>query len=324
MTLLTIDMHKKGLFFILSLVVLGACTQPKVQEHDSNPSELPPVAGFVAYSTYQPKVFVPFGDYNNLALDSVAPIHQHKKAYNLFIYKNDAYDVIYDSEQASELKEDQTYINDYLYRGNEDMKGYIYSFENDSSIMIKYLYDQDKTVTEDDWNYVNENNLETYASGLLVSGEWMRNRRLLDFQNLSDYENPQPADSDIVSAVQTEIARKIVDSHIEVLGDGWQLCVMQTDSNGKDGVGVWALEYGDSLYLYTKTFDVDEETGDICWSMSDNSKFWGPEVYVVLESDGELLLYGALFDEATVEYLLLHCSEGKINITNLGTFNMPI
>ncbi|MBR3456026.1 MAG: hypothetical protein IKH26_11970 [Bacteroidaceae bacterium] len=317
-------MQKNIIHLLIAMMVLVACTQPKGQETGADATSLPPVAGFVAYSTYQPKVFVPFGDYSNLALDSVAPIHKHMKSYNLFIYKNDAYDVVYDSEQASELKEDQTYLNDYLYRGSEDMKGYLYTFDNDSSIMIKYLYDQDKTVTEDDWNYVNENNLETYASGLLVTKEWMKNRHLLDFQNLSDYENPQPADSDIVSAVQTKIARKIVDSHTEVLGDGWQLCVMQTDSNGKDGVGVWALEYGDNLYLYTKVFDADEETGEVCWSMSDNTKFWGPEMYVVLESDGELLLYGALFDEATVEYMLLSCSDGKINITNLGTFNMPI
>lgn len=314
---------QKNIILLLFILILTACNQPKAEEK-TDKSQLPPVAGFVAYSTYHPQVFVPFGDEYNLAVDSVAPIRNQKRAYNLFIYKNDSYTMTYDSEQASELKDDQSYLNDYLYRGSEDMKGYLYAFDNDSSIMIKYLYDQDKTVTEDDWNYVNENNLEAYASGLLVTSEWMRGRRLLDFENVSDYEHPEPADTAIVEAVEREIGRKIVKSHVEVLGDDWQLCVMQSDNNGRDGVGVWALEYGDSLYLYTQTFEVDEETGDICWSMADTSEFWGPEVYVVVDSADELLLYGALFDESVVEYQLIRCAEGKISITSMGTFNMPI
>lgn len=309
---------------VMALCLFTACHDTKDQETKVDPSTLPPVAGFVAYSTYQPKVFVPFGDNYNLALDSLAPIHQNKKAYNLFLYKNDAYQTNYEAEQAAELEYDQAYLNDYLYRGSEDMKGYLYLFDNDSSIMIKYLYDQDKTVTEDDWNYVNDNNLEAYASGLLVTKEWMKGRQLLDFENVSDIEHPEPADSNIIAEVERTLGRKIAQSHLEVLGDDWQLCVLQTESNGKDGVGVWALEYGDSLYLHTQTFEVDEEMGVIDWSMSDVSKFWGPEVYVAMKSDEGLLLYGAVFDDFMVEYQLMKCTDGKINIIPMGSFNLPI
>lgn len=307
----------------MALLLMAACTKPKEKEQTGNDT-LPPVAGFVAYSTYQPKVFVPFGDIYNPAIDSLAPIRKDTKAYSLFLYKNDSYNVAYDSEQAAELPEDQSCLNDYLFRARDDMKGLLYTFDNDSSIMIKYLYDQNKTVTEDDWNYVNENNLEAYAAGLLVTKEWMRGRRLLDFENLSDFEHPEPADADIVAAVEKEIGRPIDSSHVEAIGDGWQLCAMQTASDGKDGVGVLALEYADSLYLYTETCEVDPESGEICWPMPDMDTFWAPELYVVIESDGELLLYGALIGDMRADYLLLRCSDRRITITDMGSFNMPL
>ena len=87
---------QKNIILLLIILILVACNHPKVEEK-TDKSQLPPVAGFVAYSTYHPQVFVPFGDEYNLAVDSVAPIRNQKRAYNLFIYKNDSYTMTYDS-----------------------------------------------------------------------------------------------------------------------------------------------------------------------------------------------------------------------------------
>ena len=45
---------QKNIILLLFILILAACNQPKAEEK-TDKSQLPPVAGFVAYSTYHPQ-----------------------------------------------------------------------------------------------------------------------------------------------------------------------------------------------------------------------------------------------------------------------------
>ena len=273
--------------------------------------EFPPLMAFVVKGA---PLFVPFND-GDLP-DQGRSLRQSPEGYALFLLGDEAFDVSFAKEKNKELKEDESSINQYLYKEADKMKGMTYDFARADDVK-KYMDTHGDMLPEGDIVPME------MAEGVLVGRDYMKQHVLLNVQPTTTEDPDGPTFPEaVVRKVEKMIGMKVETGRVSaVFGKAeYEFGVMTTAKKGNMALGIYVLTKGSDVSISVDTLRANVEDGNIDWSMADPDSYMEPSVSVVAKSDAGLEIFCSVPDEETTEYLLLRQKGDRLKRERMGAF----
>ena len=320
---------KKIMFLAMAaLVGLCACDKKPAQQAEQEKTadaevtekaaqqeevaDLPPV---LAVSVNGLPLFAPFneGDIINGGKD----LKQTPEKYTKLILDDAVFDVTYQGEKNKDLKNDDSYLNEYYYKSADAMKGQLYDYA-DPKAVEKHMK------THGDMTAEGEIIPQEYADGILVPADYLKGRTVVKVRRTTTEAPGEPQFSaDIVAKVEKLLGQKVEQNRIAyVFGkDDCLFGVMRTKPNDKFGVAAWVLADGKDVSIWTDTCEVVKEENRVFWSDIDPDEYMEPIVKTVVKGDNgyEIYLIHMNTDEMA-NYFIMRQKGNRMKQIPMGSF----
>lgn len=260
-------------------------------------------------------LFAPFneGDITN----GGRVLKQSPEKYTKFILGDAVFDVSYKEEKNKQLEHDNSYLNQYIYKSKDEMKGQLFSFA-DAKAVERYMQ------THGDMTAEGEIIPQEYKEGILVPAEYLQNRSVMKFRDTitEDPEEPQfPAE--VIAAVEKMLGAKVERNRVATIfgEDEYKFGVMRTKPNEKYGIAAWVLAKGNDVSIWTDTCEVVPEEGRVYWSSYDPDEYMEPHTLAVVKGDKGLDIYVFhMSTDETTNFYLMRQEGPKLRQIGMGGF----
>jgi len=260
-------------------------------------------------------LFAPFNEGD--IMDGGKALRQTPEKYTYFILGETCLEVSYKEEKNKQLAHDNSFLNQYVYKTKDEMKGQVYTYA-DPKAMEQYLS------THGDMSDEGEVIPVDYKEGILVTADYLKGRSILSFYPTTTEDPDGPAfPAGIVTKVEKLLGVKVEKSRIvTVIGDEeYQFGIMTTQPNDAYGIAAWVLSKGSDISIWTDTCEVVKEDGRVYWSNYDPDEYMEPQMMAVVKGPDGLDLYctHASTDE-TMNYFLMRQKGNRLVKYGLGGF----
>lgn len=322
-------MRKTFILLMAMMLCLWACgNQSKPQnaqaEADSNQQaetvsivtedigEVPPV--LVSCVKGLP-LFAPFNDGD--ILNEGRTLKQSPGKYTKLIMGDQVFDVTYKEEKNKNLKNDESYLNQYVYKNKDAMKGQLFDYANPKAI-DEFLQ------THGDKNAEGQSEPLDYTEGILVSADYLKERSVVPFMATTTEDPDAPEfPSEIVKKVEKMLGQSVEKNRISsIFGkEEYKFGVMRTRPNDKYGIAAWVLSRGSDVCVWTDTCEVDAGEGRVYWSNYDPDEYMEPNIVAVVKGKNGLDIYTMhMSTDETANYYLMRQEGNRMKRSSLGGF----
>ena len=273
--------------------------------------EFLPLVGF--YVKGEP-LFVPFNEGD--IPEKGKGLKQSPEKYEVFLMGDETFDVAFSKEKNPDLKNDESYINQYIYKSADKMKGMLYSFA-DVKVAEKFMATHGDVMPEGEIVPME------YTEGLLVTKDYLKSRKLMKYRDTTTEDPDGPVFSEsVIKKVEEMIGMKVEKNRVAtVIGkDEYEFGVMTTGKKGDFALGVYVLSGAGNVSLRVDTLKADVEDGQIHWSMADPEYYTEPDISVVTKGEKGLEIFCSVPDEEATNFLLLRQEGTELKQKHLGSF----
>ena len=274
--------------------------------------EVPPV---LAVCVKGLPLFAPFNEGDIINEGKV--LKQSPESYTQFIMGEEAYGITYQKEKNQNLEHDTSYLNQYVYKSADDMKGQMFSFTNPKAIEQHMMAYGDVLP---DGEYIPME----YAYGIIVDADYLKDRAITSFYSTTTEDPTEPQfSSEVIAKVEKAVGAKVEHNRVShIIGDEeYQFGVMRTKPNDKYGIAAWVLAKGDDITIWTDTCEVVEEEHRIYWSNYDPDEYMEPEILAVVKGKNGLDIYCChMSTDETVNYMLMRQKKSSFLKYDMGGF----
>ncbi len=258
-------------------------------------------------------LFAPFNEGD--LLNEGKALRETPAKYTKLIIGESVFDVSYKEEKNKQLEHDDSYMNQYVYKTKDEMKGQLYTYA-DAKALEKYMQTHGDTSAEGEL-YPME-----YTYGILVSADYLKDRSVMkSFATMTEDPAEPQFSASVIAKVEKMVGAKVESNHIaQVIGnDEYNFGVMKTKPNDEFALAVWVLAKGDEACIHTDTCMV--EGGEVMWSNYDPEEYMEPGILAVVKGKNGLDIYcsHASTDE-TVNYMLMRQEGTRMRKYDMGGF----
>lgn len=244
-------------------------------------------------------------------------LRQSPDKYTQFILGEEAYGITYQKEKNPQLKEDTSYLNQYLLQTADGMKGQLYAY-TDPSAIDHYMMTHGDVLPEGDFIPTG------YACGVAVGADYLKDHSIVSFYSTTteDPDSPQ-FPKDVVASVEKALGAKVEKNRVShIIGDNeYRFGVMRTKPNDKYGVAAWVLAKGSDITIWTDTCEVVAEEHRIYWSSIDPDEYMEPDIIAVTKGKDGLDIYSSYSStDETVNYWLMRQKRSTFEKLDLGSY----
>ena len=326
-------MKKNLIFAMAAMTFLCACNDKPKQQNESasetpktenttenatNAEESADVPPVVASCVNGLPLFAPFNEGD--LLDEGRALKQSPEKYTKFIMKDIVLDVTYKEEKNKNLEHDDSYLNQYVYKSKDLMKGQIYNYA-DAKAVEQYMKKLGTTTAEGDFIPCE------YDEGILVSTDYLQGRSVLNFHATATEDPDRPEfPAAVVAKVEKLLGMKIEKNRISsIFGnkDEYNFGVMKTKHNDKYAIAAWVLAKDNDVSIFTDTCEVVTEEGEprVYWSNYDPDEYMEPNIVTVVKGEKGLDIYTQHMDTDEMSNYYLMRQEGtEMKRIRLGGF----
>ena len=317
-------------FVVLMSVITIGCTKGKEagstageSENKTNVSkssseealegdEVPPV---LAVCVKGLPLFAPFNEGDIIGDGKV--LRQSPQKYTQFIMGEEAYNIAYQEEKNKDLEHDSSYLNQYLYKSADGMKGQLFSYADPKAIE-QYMMSHGEVLAEGDFIPME------YAYGVIVGADYLKDRTIMSFYSTMTEDPTEPQfNKDVIAKVEKTLGAKVENNRIShIIGDEeYQFGVMRTQPNDKYGIAAWVLAKGNDITVWTDTCEVVEEEHRVYWSNYDPDEYMEPVVLAVVKGNNGLDIYcNHMSTDETANYMLMRQKKASFVKIDMGGF----
>lgn len=258
-------------------------------------------------------LFAPFNEGD--LLNEGKALKETPAKYTKLIIGESVFDVSYKEEKNKQLEHDGSYMNQYVYKSKDEMKGQLYTYAN-AKALEEYMQTHGDTSAEGEL-YPME-----YAYGILVSADYLKDRSVMkSFATMTEDPTEPQFSASVIAKVEKMVGAKVESNRIaQVIGnDEYNFGVMKTKPNDEYALAVWVLAKGDEVCIHTDTCMV--EGGEVMWSNYDPEEYLEPGVLAVVKGKNGLDIYcsHASTDE-TMNYMLMRQEGTRMRKYDMGGF----
>lgn len=258
-------------------------------------------------------LFAPFNEGD--PLNEGKALRETPAKYTKLIIGESVFDVSYKEEKNKQLEHDDSYMNQYVYKTKDEMKGQLYTYA-DAKALEEYMRTHGDTSAEGEL-YPME-----YTYGILVSADYLKDRSVMkSFATTTEDPTEPQFSTSVIAKVEKMVGAKVESNRIaQVIGnDEYNFGVMKTKPNDEFALAVWVLAKGDEVCIHTDTCMV--EGGEVMWSNYDPEEYMEPGILAVVKGKNGLDIYcsHASTDE-TVNYMLMRQEGTRMRKYDMGGF----
>jgi len=258
-------------------------------------------------------LFAPFNEGD--ILNEGKALRETPAKYTKLIIGESVFDVSYKEEKNKQLEHDDSYMNQYVYKTKDEMKGQLYTYA-DAKALEAYMQTHGDTSAEGEL-YPME-----YTYGILVSADYLKDRSVMkSFATTTEDPTEPQFSASVIAKVEKMVGAKVESNRIaQVIGnDEYNFGVMKTKPNDEYALAVWVLAKGDEVCIHTDTCMV--EGGEVMWSNYDPEEYMEPDILAVVKGKNGLDIYcsHASTDE-TVNYMLMRQEGTRMRKYDMGGF----
>ena len=274
--------------------------------------EVPPV---LAVCVKGLPLFAPFNEGD--ILNEGKTLRQSPEKYTQFIMGEEAYGIAYQGEKNKNLDHDTSYLNQYLYKSADGMKGQQFRFANPNAIE-QYMTSHGDVLPEGDYIPME------YAYGIIVGADYLKSRSIVSFYSTTTEDPTEPQFSkEVIASVEKTLGAKVEMNRIShIIGDDeYQFGVMRTQPNDKYGIAAWVLAKGNDITIWTDTCEVVEEEHRVYWSNYDPDEYMEPGILAVVKGKNGLDIYCThMSTDETANYMLMRQKNSSFVKFDMGGF----
>ena len=273
-------------------------------------TDTPPVLTFCVKGL---PLFAPFNE-GDLINEGKA-LKETPEKYTKLILGESIFDVSFKEEKNKQLEHDGSYMNQYVYKMKDEMKGQLFTYA-DPKAVEEYMQ------THGDISAEGEVYPMEYAYGILVPADYLKDRTVMKSLATTTEDPTQPQFSaSVIAQVEKKVGAKVESNRIAyVFGDDeYDFGVMKTKPNDEYALAIWVLAKGNEVCIHTDTCKVED--GEVVWSNYDPEEYLEPGVLAVVKGKNGLDIYSthASTDE-TMNYMLIRQEGPKMRIFDMGGF----
>lgn len=299
---------------------VNATDQPESTANADNASaagtwegnEVPPVLAICVKGL---PLFAPFNEGDIINEGKV--LRQSPGQYTQFIMGEEAYGITYQEEKNKNLENDTSYLNQYIYKSADGMKGQLFSFADPKAIEL-YMTTHGEVMPEGDFIPME------YAYGIIVGADYLNDRSIMSFYSTTTEDPTEPQFSkEVIAKAEKALGAKVEKNRIShIIGDEeYQLGVMRTQPNDKYGIAAWVLAKGNDITIFTDTCEVVEEEHRVYWSNYDPDEYMEPGVLAVVKGKNGLDIYCThMSTDETANYMLMRQKNSSFVKYDMGGF----
>ena len=274
--------------------------------------EVPPV--LAVYVKGLP-LFAPFNEGD--IIDEGKVLRQSPGRYTQFIMGEEAYGIAYQEEKNKDLEHDTSYLNQYVYKSADGMKGQLFSFADPKAIEL-YMTTHGDVMPEGDLIPME------YTYGIIVGADYLKDHSITSFYSTTTEDPTEPQfGKEVIAKVEKALGAKVEANRVShIIGDEeYQFGVMRTQPNDKYGIAAWVLAKGNDITLFTDTCEVVEEEHRVYWSNYDPDEYMEPGVIAVVKGKNGLDIYCThMSTDETANYMLMRQKNSKFVKFDMGGF----
>ena len=275
-------------------------------------NEVPPVLAVYVKGL---SLFAPFNEGD--IINEGKALKQSPNQYTQFIMGEEAYGIAYQEEKNKNLENDTSYLNQYLYKSADGMKGQLFSFADPKAIEL-YMTSHGDVMPEGDLIPME------YTYGIIVGADYLNDRSITSFYSTTTEDPTEPQFSkEVIAKVEKALNAKVEKNRIShIIGDEeYQFGVMRTQPNDKYGIAAWVLAKGNDITIWTDTCEVVEEEHRVYWSNYDPDEYMEPGVIAVVKGKNGLDIYCThMSTDETANYMLMRQKNSKFVKFDMGGF----
>lgn len=274
--------------------------------------EVPPV--FAVCVKGQP-LFAPFNEGD--IIDDGKVLRQSPQKYTQFIMGEEAYTINYKEEKNKGLEHDTSYLNQYVYKMADGMKGQLFDFADPKAIE-HYMMTHGDVMPEGDYTPME------YNYGIIVGADYLKDHSIISFYSTTteDPNGPQ-FKKEVVAKVEKALGAKVEHNRVShIISDGeYRFGVMKTQPNDKYGIAAWVLAKGSDITIWTDTCEVVEEEHRVYWSNYDPDEYMEPAILAVVKGKDGLDIYCChMSTDETVNYMMMRQRKSSFVKYDMGGF----
>lgn len=260
-------------------------------------------------------LFAPFNEGD--IIDGGKVLRNSPKEYTQFIMGEEAYGITYQGEKNQDLENDTSYLNQYVYKSADGMKGQLFSYADPKAIE-HYMTTHGDVMPEGDFIPME------YAYGIVVGADYLKDRNVMSFYLTTTEDPDEPQFSkEVVAKVEKALGAKVEKNRIShIIGDEeYQFGVMRTQPNDKYGIAAWVLAKGNDVAIRTDTCEVMEEEHRVYWSNYDPDEYMEPAILSVVKGKNGLDIFcNHMSTDETANYMMLRQKGASFVKFDMGGF----
>ncbi len=260
-------------------------------------------------------LFAPFNEGD--IIDGGKVLKTSPEKYTQFIMGEEAYGITYQEEKNPKLDHDTSYLNQYVYKSADDMKGQLFSYADPKEINY-YMTSHGDVLPEGELIPME------YTYGIIVGADYLKNHSIISFYSTTTEDPDEPQFSkEVIAKVEEAVGAKVEKNRVShIIGDDeYQLGVMRTKPNDKYGIAAWVLAKGNDVTIWTDTCEVVQEEHRVYWSSYDPDEYMEPSVLAVVKGKNGLDIYCShMSTDETVNYILMRQKKSTFFKIDMGSF----
>ena len=260
-------------------------------------------------------LFAPFNEGD--LIDEGKVLRQSPQKYTQFIMGEEAYSIAYMEEKNKDLEHDTSYLNQYVYKSADGMKGQLFNYADPESLE-QYMMSHGDTTPEGDFIPME------YTYGIIVGTDYLKERNIMSFYSTTT-ENPTEPQfgKEVIAKVEKALGAKVEHNRVShIIGDEeYQFGVMRTQPNDKYGIAAWVLAKGNDITVWTDTCEVVEDEHRVYWSNYDPDEYMEPDIIAVVKGNNGLDIYcNHMSTDETANYMVMRQKKSSFVKVDMGGF----
>ena len=260
-------------------------------------------------------LFAPFNEGD--LIDKGKVLRQSPQKYTQFIMGEEAYSITYLEEKNKDLEHDTSYLNQYVYKSADGMKGQTFNYTEPESLE-QYMMTHGETLPEGDFIPME------YTYGIIVGTDYLKDHNIMSFYSTTTEDPTQPQfGKEVIAKVEKVLGAKVEHNRIShIIGDEeYQFGVMRTQPNDKCGIAAWVLAKGNDITIWTDTCEVVEDEHRVYWSNYDPDEYMEPVILAVVKGNNGLDIYcNHMSTDETANYMLMRQKKSSFVKIDMGGF----
>ena len=274
--------------------------------------DVPPV---LAVCVKGQPLFAPFNEGD--LIDEGKVLRQSPQKYTQFIMGEEAYSITYLEEKNKDLEHDTSYLNQYVYKSADGMKGQSFNYADPESLE-QYMMTHGETLPEGDFVPME------YTYGIIVGTDYLKDRNIMSFYSTTTEDPTEPQfGKEVIAKVEKALGAKVEHNRVSnIIGDEeYQFGIMRTQPNDKYGIAAWVLAKGNDITLWTDTCEVVEDEHRVYWSNYDPDEYMEPAIIAVVKGNNGLDIYcNHMSTDETANYMMMRQKKSSFVKVDMGGF----